>query len=114
MPDRPPPRSADSLHKDKPYEEVLVAGGGLIGLSIALELHHRGVPVTVLETGRSLAQASTAAAGMLAAEDPHNPPQLLELSRYSISLYPDFLSRIEHLSGQRVPIQTKVTIQHSP
>jgi glycine oxidase len=92
---------------------VVIAGGGLIGLSIALELHQRGIASTVLETGRALAQASTAAAGMLAAEDPHNPPELRELSRYSLSLYPEFLERLERLSGLSVPIQTKVTIQHT-
>jgi glycine oxidase len=113
MPDHPPSHPATPLAQDHPFQEVVIVGGGLIGLSIALELHHRGIHATVLETGRAMAQASTAAAGMLAAEDPHNPPELLEISRYSLGLYPEFLRRIEALSGLPVPIQTKVTIQHS-
>jgi glycine oxidase len=112
MSDQPPPSPAVSS-QNQPYREVVIAGGGLIGLSIAMELYHRGIPSTVLETGRAMAQASTAAAGMLAAEDPHNPPAIHQLARYSLSLYPDFLRRIEQLSGLPVPLQTKVTIQHS-
>jgi glycine oxidase len=113
MPDRPTHRPTCSPLESQRYEKVIIAGGGLIGLSIALELHQRGIPATVLETGRVMAQASTAAAGMLAAEDPHNPSELQELSRYSLSLYPEFLARIERLSGLPVPFQTKVTIQHT-
>jgi glycine oxidase len=92
--------------------QVVVAGAGIIGLSIALELDRRGVRVTVLERGKALQQASTAAAGMLAAEDPHNPAALLPLSRYSLSLYPEYLRRIESLSGLIVPFQTSGTIQY--
>ena len=53
--------------------DILIAGGGIIGLSLALELHARGAQVTVLERDTAMSHASTAAAGMLAAEDPHNP-----------------------------------------
>jgi glycine oxidase len=97
-----------------PLPEVAIAGAGIIGLSLALELQHRGVRVTVIDTGKAMGQSSTAAAGMLAAEDPHNPPALLPLSRLSLSLYPMFLQRIEALSGLRVPFQTDTTIQHLP
>jgi len=94
--------------------DILIAGAGIIGLSLALELHSRGARITVLERDTALSHASTAAAGMLAANDPHNPPQLLPLSQYSLSLYPGFLDRIESLSGIRVPIQTEATIQYLP
>ncbi len=92
--------------------DVTIAGAGIIGLSLALELHHRGARVTVFDTGTAMGQSSTAAAGMLAAEDPHNPSALLPLSRLSISLYADFLHCMESLSGLRVPFQTDTTIQH--
>jgi len=94
--------------------DILIAGAGIIGLSLALELHARGARVTVLERDTALSHASTAAAGMLAANDPHNPPQLLPLSQYSLGLYPNFLACIESLSGLHVPIQTEVTIQYLP
>jgi len=93
--------------------DVIIAGAGIIGLSIALELHARSHRVTVLERDTALAHASTAAAGMLAAHDPHNPPALLPLSTFSLALYPNFLARIEQLSGLSVPIQTRTTIQHA-
>jgi glycine oxidase len=94
--------------------DILIAGAGIIGLSLALELHSRGAKVTVLERDTALTHASTAAAGMLAADDPHNPPQLLPFSQYSLSLYPSFLDRIERLSGIRVLFQTDTTIQYLP
>ena len=45
--------------------DVLIVGGGLIGLAIALELHQQGVQVTLL-TQDFAAAAGNAAAGMLA------------------------------------------------
>jgi glycine oxidase len=91
--------------------DVVIAGAGIIGLALALELDRRGARVTVLERGHAMQQASAAAAGMLAAEDPHNPPALLPFSRWSVHLYPEFLQRIQALSGQAVPWHTTVTVQ---
>ncbi len=92
--------------------EVVIVGAGLIGLAIALELHDRGAAVTVIDHGRSLAEASTAAAGMLAVEDPYNPPSLAALSRLSAQCYPAFLRHIEALCGIAVPFQTETTVQY--
>jgi glycine oxidase len=96
------------------HPDICIAGAGIIGLSLALELHHRGVRVTVLDRALPLAEASTAAAGMLAAADPHNPPQLLPLADLSLSLYPAFLDRLHLLSGLHVPFQTHTTLQAVP
>jgi glycine oxidase len=84
----------------------------LVGLAIALELKDRGANVTVVDCRQSLAGASTAAAGMLAADDPYNPPELRELSRLSAERYPAFLGRLEALSGIAVPFQTDTTVQY--
>jgi NADPH-dependent 2,4-dienoyl-CoA reductase/sulfur reductase-like enzyme len=65
---------------------IAIAGGGIIGLSCALVLRSRGLQITVLEAGRAAKEASWAAGGMLAAEDPENPAALLPLSRYSRDL----------------------------
>ncbi|HEY5381175.1 MAG TPA: FAD-dependent oxidoreductase [Acidobacteriaceae bacterium] len=96
----------------QPAYDVAIAGAGLIGLSLALELHARGASVAVFDTARPMRQTSIAAAGMLAADDPHNPAALHGLSTYSIALYPAFLDRIATLSGISVPFQTSTTIQH--
>ena len=90
---------------------VAVAGGGVIGLACALVLRRRGLRVTVLEAGEAVREASWAAGGMLAVEDPENPATLLQLSRYSRVLYDSFLKEIEELSGLRVPLRTHETIQ---
>ena len=96
------------------HPDICIAGAGIIGLSLALELHRRGVQVTLLDRGAPLAEASTAAAGMLAAGDPHNPSQLRPLADLSLSLYPDFLDQLHTLSGTRVPLQTHTTLQAVP
>ena len=91
--------------------DVCIAGAGIIGLSLALELNHRGAHVTVLERSTPLAEASTAAAGMLAGNDPHNPAPLQPLANLSLALYPAYLDRLHNLSGIRVPFQTHKTLQ---
>jgi len=96
------------------HPDLCIAGAGIIGLSLALELYNRGYRVTVFDQGAPLAESSTAAAGMLAAHDPDNPPQLLPLSTLSLSLYPDYLNRIHKLSGIHVPFQTHTTLQSVP
>src|SRR5271154_2340579 len=93
------------------HPDICIAGAGIIGLSLALELNHRGLRVAVLEQAAPLAEASTAAAGMLAAGDPHNPRQLLPLANLSLSLYSAFLDHLHALSGIPVSFQTHTTLQ---
>src|ERR1700744_5931181 len=92
--------------------DVLIAGGGIIGLSLALELHTRGAQVTVLERDMAMSHTSIAAAGMLAAEDPYNPPEIALFAKFSTEIYPELLARIESLSGIIVPFQTSATVQY--
>ena len=96
------------------HSDICIAGAGIIGLSLALELHRRGARVTVLEQAIPLSEASTAAAGMLAAADPDNPPRLRPLSDLSIAVYPAFLERLDDLSGATVPLHTDATLQALP
>jgi glycine oxidase len=91
--------------------EVGIAGGGIIGLSAALELAAAGRQVTVFERGCAMAESSWAAAGMLAAGDPENPAALQPLADLSARLYPQFLADVERLSGEHVPIRTTRAIQ---
>jgi len=103
---------AHSLYNKQMYKaEIAISGAGIIGLSLALELHRRGAPVTLIDAHKP-GIASTAAAGMLAANDPENPATLRDLSLYSLALYPDFLARTEEASGLTVPIQTHYTQQY--
>jgi len=91
--------------------DVCIAGAGIIGLSLALELHRKGARVAVFDQGTPLAEASTAAAGMLAAYDPENDRRMLEFSKLSLSLYPRYLETLFDLSGMLVPFHTSTTLQ---
>ncbi|MDE1155522.1 MAG: FAD-dependent oxidoreductase [Acidobacteriaceae bacterium] len=98
-----------------PDADVVICGAGIMGLSLAVELQSRGAHVCVVEKAeagsRTLGQASWAAAGMLAADDPHNPEVLHKLSRWSRELYDGYLDRLRSLSAQTIPYQTNKTLQ---
>ncbi|MBE9137607.1 glycine oxidase ThiO [Nodosilinea sp. LEGE 07088] len=82
--------------------DVLVLGGGVIGLAIALELRHQGATVTVLSRDFQQA-ASHAAAGMLAPQaEGLSPSPMLDLCQASLALYPTWVSKLEALTGQSV------------
>jgi glycine oxidase len=91
--------------------DVAIAGGGIIGLATALDLAAAGRKVVVFDRGEAMSEASRAAAGMLAGEDPENPPELRDLARLSLALYPQFLARVEELSGAKIPVRTTTTVQ---
>ncbi|NJK35568.1 MAG: glycine oxidase ThiO [Oscillatoriales cyanobacterium SM2_2_1] len=79
--------------------DVVVVGGGIIGLAIALELQDRGATVTVLERGRCGQQSSWAAAGMLAPEAEELTGDLRELGLRSRALYPQWIADLQHRTG---------------
>ena len=79
--------------------DILVIGGGIIGLAIAVELRQRGANVTVLSRDFQEA-ASQAAAGMLAPSAEQIPPgPMLELCTRSRNMYADWTSKLENLTG---------------
>jgi glycine oxidase len=91
--------------------DVAIAGGGIIGLSLGLELRRRGLSVIVIDRQQAMSSASWAAGGMLAVHDPQNPAELLPLSVKSWELYPEYLERVEALSGKKVPLRTRRAMQ---
>lgn len=83
----------------KTVSDIVVIGGGIISLAIALELKRQGAAVTIL--CRDFAQAAThAAAGMLApqAEGLLASP-MLNLCLRSRALYADWTHKLEDLTG---------------
>src|SRR5579871_101925 len=95
--------------------DVVTVGGGIIGLSLAIEIRERGGAVLVLDGGEPGREASAAAAGMLAPADPETPSSLREFARWSAQLYPEFVRKIEDRSGITVDFrkQGSIVFHHS-
>jgi len=74
--------------------DVVIIGGGVIGLSLAWRLRHSGVTVLVVEKGEPAREATHAAGGMIAYCDPGNPPELRELIAASARMYPAFVDEL--------------------
>lgn len=83
----------------KAARDILIIGGGVVGLAIAIELKRQGAKVTVVSKDFTQA-ASHAAAGMLAplAEKLTSAP-MLDLCLRSRWLYPEWTQKLEELTG---------------
>src|SRR6267154_3889043 len=90
--------------------DVIVVGGGVIGLSLAWELRKRGASVLVVERGELGGEASSAAGGMLAWCDPHLPDAVRGLASASRECYGEFVGEIEEASGVGVDLRKFGTI----
>ena len=83
--------------------DAVVAGGGLIGASIALELAEAGLKVGLYDAREPGREASWASAGMISPA-PENPGMIpfMPISLASVALYSEFIRKIEELSGREV------------
>lgn len=90
--------------------DVIIAGAGIIGLSLALELHERGATVLVLDRAEPGSEASSAAAGMLAAADPETPKALRPLAMESALMFPAFVQKMESAGNLQVDFRRIGTI----
>ncbi|MFN4830752.1 MAG: glycine oxidase ThiO [Pseudanabaena sp.] len=80
--------------------DVLVIGGGIIGLSIAIALSQKGANVTIVERDLCGIGATWAAAGMLAPEAERLEGNLLDFGIRSREMYPQWIANLMRLSGQ--------------
>ncbi|MDJ0737625.1 MAG: glycine oxidase ThiO [Nostocaceae cyanobacterium] len=79
--------------------DIVIIGGGVIGLAIAIELKLRGASPTVLSY-HPQAAATHAAGGMLAPDAEKIPPgPIQQLCWRSRSLYPEWTRKLEELTG---------------
>ena len=84
--------------------DVVVVGGGPIGLACAWRAAQRGLDVVVLERDRAGSGASSVAAGLLApvTEADHGEDELVRLSLDSLGRWPAFAAELEEASGEPV------------
>jgi len=90
--------------------DVIIIGGGIIGLSLSIALRKRGATVLVVERGEPGREASHAAGGMLV-DCPIETPLLLQpLATASARMYPEFAHELELESGVKVDLRDHGTI----
>ncbi|HZQ24337.1 MAG TPA: glycine oxidase ThiO [Terriglobales bacterium] len=90
--------------------DVIIVGGGIIGLSLSLALRKRGMRVLVVDKGELGREASYAAGGMLADSLIDTPGVLQPLATASAQMYPEFVHEIEDESGLKADLRSQGTI----
>jgi glycine oxidase len=91
---------------------IVVVGAGVVGLGLGWRLAQRGADVTLFDRATAGSGASWAAAGMLAtcAEAEPGEEALVRLGRLSQSLWPDFVTELEQVSGIAVNLRREGTL----
>jgi glycine oxidase len=92
--------------------DAVIAGGGVIGGAIALELSRAGLQVAIVDRQQPGQEASWASAGIVSPA-PENPAMIVTvpLAKPSVALYPEFVARVEELSGKSVGWRPKGTLE---
>jgi glycine oxidase len=90
--------------------DVIVVGGGIIGLALAIALRRRGATVLIIERGEPGHEASRAAGGMLVDCALETPAVLQALASASARMYPPFVRELELESGLKADLRDQGTI----
>jgi glycine oxidase len=92
--------------------DVAIAGAGLIGGSIALELARGGLSVGLFDSREPGQESSWAGAGILSpAPESAAMIPLVPLAKASMAIYPEFVRMAEEISGQSAGYRPKGTLQ---
>jgi len=94
--------------------DVIIVGGGIIGLSLAIELRKRDAAVLVVERGEPGREASYAAGGMLVGCAAETPELLQPLALASARMYPEFAHELQVESGIFVDLREYGAIVFPP
>lgn len=90
--------------------DVIIVGGGIIGLPLAIALRKRGLKILVIERGEPGREASHAAAGMLADCSLEIPAPMQSLAVASARVYPEFVHELQDESGMDVDLRDQGTL----
>src|ERR1700739_910858 len=92
--------------------DAIIAGGGLIGSAIALELTRNDLRVALFDAREPGREASWAGAGILSPA-PENPGMIsmVPIGKASLALYPDFTAEVEERSGFPTGYRSKGTVE---
>ncbi len=91
--------------------DVVIVGGGVIGLSLAVELRRGGASVMVLERHQPGREASWAAGGMLVDRETGTTPSFRAMAHASAAMYPAWVHRLHDESGVHVDLREQGTIR---
>ena len=91
--------------------DAIIAGGGLIGCAIALELAQNDLRVALFDSQEPGREASWASAGILSPA-PESPAMIatVEIGKASLASYPAFIELVEELGGLDTGFRAKGTI----
>src|SRR6202045_2407470 len=92
--------------------DVAIAGGGLIGATIAFELSRGGRQVALFHRHEPGEGSSWAAAGILSpAPENAGMISIVPVGRASLRLYPEFVATVEEISGQSAGYRARGTLE---
>src|SRR3954471_4891952 len=91
--------------------DAVIIGGGVIGLTLALELRRAGLSVTVLEKHQPGREASWAAGGMIANCEAGLHPLFRKLADLSAQMYPAFVRVLQDEYSMSVDLRSDGTIR---
>jgi glycine oxidase len=90
--------------------DVIIIGGGIIGLSLSIALRKKGATVLIAERGQPGREASYAAGGMLVDCLSETPAALQPLATASARMYPEFVDELQLESEMNVDLRDQGTI----
>ncbi|HVI10278.1 MAG TPA: glycine oxidase ThiO, partial [Candidatus Binatia bacterium] len=90
--------------------DAIIIGGGIIGLSLALELRKRSMTVLIIDRAEPGREASHAAGGMLVDSPDETASHLQPLATTSAKMFPEFVRELEIESGMKIDLRDQGTI----
>ncbi len=94
--------------------ELVVVGGGIIGMAVAWRARQAGMPVCLIERGALGEGTSRVAAGMLApvaeVEFGAAGRSMLDMGLRSAAIWPSFAEELQEVSGVEIPLRRTGTL----